>query len=134
VISSSGLTYPKVNFGLAADASQEPVYPGHLTPLGQRQHYLIGSELRTRYVDEALFMTDLYTINASFMQTPFTDFNIQSCQAQMMGFYPASNLNTLTEWQQSNAVPPIKGADFSKWQEELGSSALPFGFNTFPIQ
>jgi hypothetical protein len=52
----------------------------------------------------------------------------------MMGFYPSSDLNHLNEWQQSNAVPPIKDADFSKWQEELGSKALPYGFNTFPIQ
>jgi len=52
----------------------------------------------------------------------------------MMGLFPASNQNDLTEWQQQNAVPPIEGADFSKWQAELGASALPFGLNTFPIQ
>ena len=52
----------------------------------------------------------------------------------MMGMFPASKQNDLTEWQQKNAVPPIKGADFSKWQEEIGASALPFGLNTFPIQ
>ena len=52
----------------------------------------------------------------------------------MMGFYPASDLNNLSEWQQSNAVPPIKDADFGKWQEELGEKALPHGLNTFPIQ
>jgi hypothetical protein len=119
-ISASGLRYPSVNFGLAVNESEDPIYPGHLAPLGQRQHYLIGSELRKRYVDEAHFMSDLYSINQSFMQTPFTDYNIQSLQAQMMGLYPASHLNHLNEWQQSNAVPPIKDADFSKWQEELG--------------
>jgi hypothetical protein len=51
----------------------------------------------------------------------------------MMGLYPASTLNELNEWQQNNAVPPIEGYDFTKWQEELGSSALPYGLNTFPI-
>lgn len=30
-------------------------------------------------------------------------------------------------------MPPINGVDFSKWQAELGSSALPHGLNTFPI-
>lgn len=30
-------------------------------------------------------------------------------------------------------MPPIEGADFTKWQEELGAHALPFGLNTFPI-
>lgn len=51
----------------------------------------------------------------------------------MMGLFPSSEENNLNEWQQGNAVPPIEGADFSKWQEELGAHALPFGLNTFPI-
>ena len=51
----------------------------------------------------------------------------------MMGLYPESNMNQLNDWQQTNAVPPIAGADFSEWQKELGSNALPFGLNTFPI-
>ena len=55
-------------------------------------------------------------------------------QAQMMGLYPASKLNTLTEWQQGNAVPPIEGATFDYWQEQLGDQALPYGLNVFPIQ
>ena len=55
-------------------------------------------------------------------------------QAQMMGLFPASNANNLTEWQQGNAVPPIKGASFTEWQKELGAAALPYGLNTFPIQ
>jgi len=42
--------------------------------------------------------------------------NILSLQAQMMGLYPWTHANDLTEWQQGNAVPPIEGADFSKWQ------------------
>jgi len=45
----------------------------------------------------------------------------------MMGLYPANNQNDLTEWQQGNAVPPIKDADFSQWQAELGAKALPYG-------
>jgi len=36
VITAPGLTYPMENFGLAANDNDEPKYPGHLTPLGQR--------------------------------------------------------------------------------------------------
>lgn len=54
-------------------------------------------------------------------------------QAQMLGMYPASDYNQLNAWQQENAVPPVKGADFSEWQTELKSNALPYGLNTFPI-
>jgi hypothetical protein len=52
----------------------------------------------------------------------------------MMGVYPESNVNDLTEWQQQNAVPPMVGVDFSEWQQELGEKALPYGLNVFPIQ
>ena len=70
----------------------------------------------------------------SYLQTPFIGTSIQSLQAMMMGVYPESDANDLTDWQQGNAVPPIDGADFSAWQQELGAKALPFGLNTFPIQ
>jgi hypothetical protein len=53
VISSPGLTFPTTNFGLALNPQEEPVYLGYLTPIGQRQQFLIGSELRERYITEA---------------------------------------------------------------------------------
>ena len=36
-----------------------------------------------------------------------------------MGVYPANNQNELTEWQQGNAVPPIKDADFTVESNEI---------------
>ena len=56
-----------------------------------------------------------FVVSQSFLQAPFQANNILSMQAQMMGMFPASDQNNLTEWQQGNAVPPIKGADFTKW-------------------
>ena len=44
-----GVTTPQIAFGLAVDPAAEPVLKEHLTPLGQRQQYLIGTELRARY-------------------------------------------------------------------------------------
>lgn len=69
-----------------------------------------------------------------YLQAPFVAKNILSLQAQMMGLYPATHANDLTEWQQGNAVPPIEGADFTEWQKELGAYALPHGLQTYPIQ
>lgn len=66
------------------------------------------------------------------IESPYYAQNIQSMQAQMMGLYPGSNLNTLNERQQVVAVPPT-AHDYTQWQEELGEQALPFGLNTFPI-
>ena len=134
VFNSPGVTTPHQNFGLTVDPEMEPKMQNYLTPLGQRQQYLIGSELRYRYVTEAQFLDELYEVTQCYMQTPFSSSQILSMQAQMMGLYPASKLNTLTEWQQGNAVPPIEGATFDYWQEQLGDQALPYGLNVFPIQ
>ena len=98
-----------------------------ITPLGQRQHYLIGSELRRRFVDDESLLDVRYVISQIYVLAPQYGPAIQSVQAQMMGLYPANNQNDLTEWQQGNAVPPIKDADFSQWQAELGAKALPYG-------
>jgi hypothetical protein len=105
-----------------------------ITPLGQRQQFLVGSELRRRYISEdGLLGADKYVVGELYLLAPQFGPGIQSVQAQSMGLYPANNQNDLTEWQQGNAVPPIEGADFSQWQAELGEKALPFGLNTFPI-
>jgi len=94
-----GISTPSTFFGLAVDMAMEPTMKDHLTPLGQRQQYLIGTELRNRYcVDTPLLETD-YNVNQVKMQTPFVGKSILSMQAQMMGFFPSSNTNDLTAWQ-----------------------------------
>ena len=53
----------------------------------------------------------------------------------MMGMFPAdTTTNQLSEWQQQNAVPPIADFDFTPWITEMGTNALPYGFNVFPIE
>jgi hypothetical protein len=98
VVSAAGQAYPTHKFKLAVNPADEPKNLGHITPLGQRQHFLVGSELRHRYVEEAKLLSADYDISQSFLQTPFVARNIQSLQAQMMGLFPASNQNDLSEW------------------------------------
>lgn len=135
MVSAPGVSTPSKSLGLCMDPADEPTRFNELTPLGQRQQYLIGNELGLRYVQEAEnFLDENYVVQQFMLQAPFFARGIQSLQAQMIGFYPESTVNTLTEWQQGNAVPPINGADFSEWQQELGANALPYNFNTYPIQ
>jgi hypothetical protein len=68
VLSNGGVEYPPHNFGLAADASINAIHaPYELTPLGQRQQYLIGTELRLRYVDESLTLLYDYYVPQTFL-------------------------------------------------------------------
>ena len=115
-LNAPALTSPETSLNLAVDPSQEPKYANRITPVGQRQQFLIGSELRRRYVDESKTLSADYIISQLYLQAPFVAKNILSLQAQLMGLYPSTHANDLTEWQQGNAVPPIEGADFSKWQ------------------
>lgn len=52
-LNAPALSSPQTSLNLAVDPSQEPKYAHRITPVGQRQQFLIGSELRRRYVDEA---------------------------------------------------------------------------------
>ena len=133
-VNGPALSTPSKNLNLTVDSSESFKYENRITPLGQRQQYLIGSELRQRYVFEAGLLSADYVISQLYLQAPFVAKNILSMQALMLGLYPETTANDLTDWQQENAVPPMAGADFSTWQTELGAFALPYGLQTFPIQ
>ena len=79
VLSNGGVEYPSHNFGLAVDpAMNNTGVPGELTPLGQRQQFLIGSELRTRYVDESRTLLFDYYVPQTYLQTAFKQSSILS--------------------------------------------------------
>ena len=113
----------------------------YVTPLGIRQQYMIGNELRYRYVQEVSgFMDDKYNITQPFIQSSWNDTAILSAQAMMLGIYPPGENNyVITEEQKYNAVPPIDGFDFKPWIDEMGEGpgpqpALPHQTTIFPIQ
>ena len=77
-LNSPALSTPPTSLNLALDPAQEPVYANRITPLGQRQQFLIGSELRRRYVDEAGVLEADYVISQMFLQAPFVSKGILS--------------------------------------------------------
>jgi hypothetical protein len=61
VMSTVGLSYP---FEFLGYSKNEPIgMETQLTPLGQRQPFLIGSELRNRYITEAKLLNEDYLIS-----------------------------------------------------------------------
>ncbi|CDW80158.1 histidine acid phosphatase family protein [Stylonychia lemnae] len=136
-LSGPGATTPKTLFGKTKTPTDEPKFPNQVTPLGQRQQFIVGQELRTRYYQDAGFLNYSYDISALWIQTTFDAQNIVSTQAHLHGIYPPyTNINTLNDWQQRNAVPPLDNVlndQWTAWQAELGNLALLNGFNTFPI-
>lgn len=65
-----GSQEPHHSYNLAKNADEEPTRSGSLTALGQRQMYLIGNELRHRYVeDDKTFLSSDYLISQLHLQT-----------------------------------------------------------------
>ena len=80
-LNAPALTSPKTSLNLAVDEKQEPVYANRITPVGQRQQYLIGTELRKRYVEEAGLLSEDMVISQMYLQASFNAKNILSLQA-----------------------------------------------------
>jgi hypothetical protein len=135
-ISAQGSHTPHEHLKLTQNPDDEPEYLDYVTPLGIRQQYMIGDELRLRYVEEQgfKFLDELYNITQIFIQTSWNDTAILSAQAMLLGLYPPGKNNyKLEESQKYNAVPPIEGFDFKPWIEEMGLEALPHQTTIFPI-
>jgi len=68
-VSLAGASTPSVLYNKTQNPQDEPRFKDFLTPLGQRQMYLVGQEYRYRYVDEAQFLNYSYDINSVWIQT-----------------------------------------------------------------
>jgi hypothetical protein len=135
-ISAQGSAYPQENLKLAKNADEEANKLNDVTPLGIRQQYMIGNELRYRYVEESpLLLDELYDITQIFIQTNWNDTSILSAQSMLLGMYPPGKNNYVLEKDQvANAIPPIENFDFQPWIDEMGLEALPHQTTIFPIQ
>ena len=94
-ISAQGSHTPAKLLNLTKAKEDEPKFADYVTPLGIRQQYMIGDELRYRYVEEQqsqagayTFMDKLYNITQIYIQTSWNDTAILSAQAMLLGLYP----------------------------------------------
>mmetsp|Transcript_1180 Transcript_1180/g.2853 ORF Transcript_1180/g.2853 Transcript_1180/m.2853 type:complete len:424 (-) Transcript_1180:2542-3813(-) len=108
--------------------------PGELTPLGMRQHYLIGYELRNRYILQTPLLSSNFSTEEIYVRS--TDYNrtLQSAYSQLQGLYPDGTGPSLHELSlQSTAVPPIHVYNLSSIEQSLGTSALPSFLQALPV-
>jgi len=103
-----------------------------LTGVGMRQHYLLGTEFRQRYILHSQLL------NASFQPSEFTihstDSNrtLSSAYCQVLGLYPYG-LGPELSANQTHVTPPLYIHDFGHVQKALGKAALPYSWQTVPI-
>lgn len=111
-----------------------PEGPGQLIPEGMRQHYLIGTELRNRYMFQTqlllqtYFQPEIYVFSSDYNRT------LMSAESQIQGLYPEGSGPLLRSKQMETvATPPIDISDLSALNESLGMSALPNMTQLIPI-
>ena len=106
---------------------------GELSPVGMRMHFLLGSELRQRYVlSQSVFDPEF---NSTQIYVRSTDLNrtITSAQSQLMGLFPPPNGPTVSDSMGDVAVPPISVQKEANIVNALQNRALPFQFSSFPV-
>eukprot|EP00357_Protocruzia_adherens_P033549 CAMPEP_0115010638 /NCGR_PEP_ID=MMETSP0216-20121206/23443_1 /TAXON_ID=223996 /ORGANISM="Protocruzia adherens, Strain Boccale" /LENGTH=339 /DNA_ID=CAMNT_0002378907 /DNA_START=990 /DNA_END=2009 /DNA_ORIENTATION=+ len=109
---------------------------GHaeLSPTGMRQHYLLGKELRRRYVDKEGLLSASYVPTELYVRSSDYNRTIQSAQSQLMGLYPPGSGPELeSSYAMDHAVPPIHVEGAEDMKQDLGYKALPFYFQSIPI-
>jgi len=107
---------------------------GNLTPTGMRMHYLLGTELRKRFVDDTGFLSARFDQSEIYVRSTDTNRTIQSVESQLMGLFPLGTGPTLKNVAVADlAVPPMTVRDLHKQQAMLGLDALPGQYQPVPV-
>lgn len=105
--------------------------PGQLTALGQRQSYLLGVELRRRYVEDLGLFNSTYHPGEVKVQSTDVDRTLESAYAQLSGLFPAGSGPRIPTGRVLR--PPLPVRDVADIEKELGSQALPHLVQSVPI-
>jgi hypothetical protein len=103
---------------------------GELTSSGMRQHYLLGTELRKRYIEDVKFLSSEYNSQEIFVISSAYNRTILSAMSQMQGLYP---LTTGPKVSNNHPRPPMKVSDLEAIETSLGDAALPGYLQVIPI-
>ena len=112
-------------------------YPGELTGVGQRMHYLLGLRNRERYINEKKFLSEKFNTNELKVFSTGVNRTIVSVLSQLQGLYPQKHRlgEILNESQLKMSNPPIN-INYQNIQEEiteLNDNALPESMTLIPF-
>jgi len=130
-VTTPGFYYPKAEvFEWSKDKSF------NLTNAGLRQQYLLGRELRKRYMEDTKLLSERYDMRSRKqirIRTTSKTQTIASTYAQLMGLYTPGSGDLLTSNEIGKAIPP-NVYDYSVWIEELETAALNYTYQTIPLE
>ena len=80
-----------------------------LTPLGERQSYLLGVKRRKVYIEQMGFLPEQYDPETLYVESSDKNRTIMSASAQLIGMYPLGTGRQLDNQEQIDiAVPPFE--------------------------
>ena len=103
-----------------------------ITPMGLRQHYLIGYDLRTNYAD-ALGLDKVYSPWQVNIRSTNHNATLMGAQAGLEALFPPDTRGPLTENQAKLAIPPGDTSMIKEDIKKLGNNIMPLNFQTLPI-
>ena len=121
-------------YNFTVDPTENFKTPMELSTFGMRQHFLIGSQVRKRYIEDEKLFSSRYNPSEVIFRTTDTTRTYESGLSQISGIFPPQNCEqTLTSFQQENAVPPVSMQDIDDIRKSLKDKALPNCHNISPI-
>ncbi len=108
--------------------------PMGLTSAGMRQHYILGRELRKRYVEDRHLISPRYRPAEISLQASSKTRTIASAYAELAGLYVHGSGHTLADDSQRElAVPPNKH-NYTEWIKKLGAGAVDYLYQILPVR
>lgn len=135
---------------ISRHGAREPIYDilkfnpfdsqGELTPVGMKQHYLLGQTLRTLYIENENLFSSIYSPKDIYIRSTNYNRTIQSAYSQLFGLFPlGSGPNVETKIPQKYLNPPFETniTDFNTFSRNLhtslGDQALLKNFQPIPV-
>ncbi len=133
-----------IRHGARAPSSNSSFFPNitwtmsdELTPVGERQHCLLGRLRRLQYIETAGLLPAAYDPTLIYVRSTDTRRTLMSAQAYLIGLYP-TGLAQLNANQTSHAhdllKPPISLEIGDDIIDELKADAMPFSLPIIPVQ
>ena len=106
-------------------------YEGELTSAGLRQQYLLGKEMRKKYIEKLHFIPNSFNHSQIYVRSTDSNRTIMSVTSHLLGLYPLGAGDKFPdEYPLKLAIPPYK-ADFEI--EDLGYDVLPGRYQPIPV-
>ena len=112
-------------------ASQWLEAVGELTSAGMRQHYLLGREMRKKYIDTLNFLPKYFNHSEIYVRSTDVNRTIMSVTSHLLGLYPlGAGSKFPDDYPLKQAIPPYQ-ALFDI--DDLGYNVLPDQFQPIPV-